>query len=107
MSSIRVSRRRRGPMRAGRGAAHRPPRVAVLLEAAGLLSLLDRAGWRLAAGWEGARISAAGRLVVAGRGPRAGRPARPRSSCSSSPARLFGDGAVAGRGRGAAAPSAR
>src|SRR3954454_25221039 len=35
-------------------------KVAALLEGAVLVSLLDRAGWRLAAGWEGALLSAAG-----------------------------------------------
>src|SRR5260221_12716059 len=52
-------------------------RVGVLLQAASLLSLLDRAGRHLA-GWEGARIAAGGLLAVAegggaGPSPRPGR----------------------------------
>ncbi|HEY4575057.1 MAG TPA: hypothetical protein VIJ26_13860, partial [Thermoanaerobaculia bacterium] len=52
-------------------------KVAALLEGAGLLSLLDLAGWRLAAGWEGARISPAGRLAVGAEAAAPGRSSRP------------------------------
>jgi two-component system NtrC family response regulator len=74
-------------------------KVGVLLQAAGLLSLLDRAGWRLAAGWDGARIAADGRLVLGEEGAAPG-----RSSCPAQEAlrelagSLFPDGAVGGRG---------
>src|SRR4051812_10736761 len=52
-------------------------RVAALLEAAGLLSLLDRAGWRLAVEWDAARIAPTGELVVGAEGASPGRSARP------------------------------
>ena len=52
-------------------------KVAALLEAAGLLSLLDRAGWRLAAGWETARISPEGRLALGAEAAAPGRSSRP------------------------------
>ncbi|MFY9821631.1 MAG: hypothetical protein WAM82_09615, partial [Thermoanaerobaculia bacterium] len=74
-------------------------RVGVLLQAAGLLSLLDRAGRHLA-GWEGARIVAGGLLAVAGDGP--GRSPRPAQDLLRELTALlfgdFGDGLVAGRG---------
>src|ERR1700681_4540106 len=72
-------------------------RVGVLLQAAGLLSLLDRAGRHLA-GWEGARIAAGGLLAVAeSDGP--GRSPRPAQDLLLElTAFLFGDGLVAGRG---------
>jgi DNA-binding NtrC family response regulator len=39
-------------------------RLAVLLEGAALLSLLERAGWWLPRGWERARVAAGGRLAL-------------------------------------------
>src|SRR3954471_15492331 len=80
-------------------------KVAALLEGAGLLSLLDRAGWRLASGWEGARISTEGRLAIGEEGAAPGRSSRPAHEILLDlAARLFGEGVVAGRGeaRGAA-----
>jgi len=72
-------------------------RVGVLLQAAGLLSLLDRAGRHLA-GWEGARIAAGGLLAVA-QGDGTGRSPRPAQILLLElTALLFGDGLVAGRG---------
>ena len=74
-------------------------KVAVLLEAAGLLSLLERAGWRLVAGWETARITPAGRLMVGETGAAPGRSSYPaQEALLDLAARLFGDGPVAGRG---------
>jgi len=71
-------------------------RVGVLLQAAGLLSLLGRAGRHLA-GWEGARIAAGGMLAVAEAWP--GRSPRPAQDLLLElTAVLFGDGQVAGRG---------
>src|SRR3954464_13728224 len=72
-------------------------RVGVLLQAAGLLSLLDRAGRHLA-GWENARIAAGGLLALdetsgAGRSPRSA-----QDLLLELAAALFGDGVVAGRG---------
>jgi len=72
-------------------------RVGVLLQAAGLLSLLDRASRHLA-GWEGARIAAGGLLAVA-EGDGTGRSPRPAQVLLLElTALLFGDGLVAGRG---------
>ncbi|HEX9943819.1 MAG TPA: sigma 54-interacting transcriptional regulator [Thermoanaerobaculia bacterium] len=74
-------------------------RTAVLLQAAALLSLLDRAGWHLAAGWDGARIAADGRLVVGEDGVAPGRSSRTAQGLLLDlTARLFGEGPVAGRG---------
>jgi DNA-binding NtrC family response regulator len=74
-------------------------RVAVLLEGAGLLSLLDRAGWHLASGWEEARIDAKGRLSVGRDGAAPGRSSRPaQEALLDLAARMFGEGPVAGRG---------
>ncbi|HEV7503867.1 MAG TPA: sigma 54-interacting transcriptional regulator [Thermoanaerobaculia bacterium] len=72
-------------------------RAGVLLQAAGLLSLLDRSGLHLA-GWEGARIAAGGLLAVTeGDGP--GRSPRPAQDLLLElTALLFGEGLVAGRG---------
>jgi DNA-binding NtrC family response regulator len=73
-------------------------RVAALLEGAGLLSLLDRAGWRLADGWGAARISPADRLVVGEDGAVRGRSSFPCQELLLDLAgRLFGEGPVAGR----------
>ncbi len=73
--------------------------MGALLQAAGLLSLLARAGWRLAAGWEPARMAADGRLLVseAGAVP-GGSPWTAQELLLDLAARLFGDGPVAGRG---------
>src|SRR3954447_17907263 len=69
-------------------------RVGVLLQAAGLLSLLARAGRHLA-GWEGARIAPGGLLAaVDGPGPTP-RPAQ--DLLLELTALLFGEGPVAGR----------
>jgi DNA-binding NtrC family response regulator len=79
-------------------------KVAALLEGAGLLSLLDRAGWHLA-GWETARISSEGRLHLGEDAAVPGRSSRPAHELLLDlAARLFGEGPVAGRGeaRGAA-----
>src|SRR5947209_7586691 len=74
-------------------------RVGVLLQAAGLLSLLARAGRHLA-GWEGARIAPGGLLAVAD-GEGAGPGHRPSQDLLLElAALLFGEGAVAGRGEG-------
>ena len=77
-------------------------KVGVLLQAAGLLSLLDQAGWRLAAGWEPARIDPEGRLGIgedgAVPGRSAGSPQAPQSLLLDLTARLFGEMPVAGRG---------
>src|SRR3954468_18029911 len=93
-------------------------KVAVLLEAAGLLSLLDRAGWRLAAGGggggvspaggagagpaaggEGAGIAPAGRLAGGADAAAPGRSSRPaQETLLDLILRLFGEGTAAGRG---------
>ena len=75
-------------------------RVGVLLQAAGLLSLLDRAGRHLA-GWKEAQIAPGGLLAVAdgeGTGPGHRRPAQ--DLLVELTALLFGEGPVAGRGEG-------
>jgi DNA-binding NtrC family response regulator/tetratricopeptide (TPR) repeat protein len=74
-------------------------KVGVLLQAAGLLSLLDRAGWRLAAGWEPARVGPDGRLLIGEEGAVPGRSAgTAQELLLDLTARLFGEGPVAGRG---------
>jgi DNA-binding NtrC family response regulator len=74
-------------------------KVAALLEAAGLLSLLDRAGWRLAVEWDAARISPAGELVVGVESAAPGRSSRPAQEILLDLLRrLFGDGAATGPG---------
>ncbi|HEY0553894.1 MAG TPA: sigma 54-interacting transcriptional regulator [Thermoanaerobaculia bacterium] len=74
-------------------------RVAALLEAAGLLSLLDRAGWHLAVEWEAARIAPAGELVVGADGAGPGRSSRPAQEILLDLLRrLFGDEAAVGPG---------
>ena len=73
-------------------------KVAALLEAAGLLSLLERAGWRLAEGWGAARISPADRLVVGAEGAAPGRSSLPcQEMLLDLAGRLFGAGVVPGR----------
>ncbi|HEX6898177.1 MAG TPA: sigma 54-interacting transcriptional regulator [Thermoanaerobaculia bacterium] len=70
-------------------------RAGVLLQAAGLLSLLERAGWRTT-GWSEARTSAAGEL---GAGAEPGRAAEPAQALLLDLAvRLFGAETVPGRG---------
>src|ERR1700712_5566825 len=73
-------------------------KVALLLEGAGVLSLLERAGWRLAGGWDGARISAAGRLIVGADGAAGAVPGRSALPAEAAlldlAARLFGAGAI-------------
>jgi len=74
-------------------------KVGVLLQAAGLLSLLDRARWRLASGWEPARVTTAGRLALGEDGARPGRSSLPTQELLLDlTARLFGEGSVPGRG---------
>ncbi|HEY3566772.1 MAG TPA: sigma 54-interacting transcriptional regulator [Thermoanaerobaculia bacterium] len=74
-------------------------KVAALLAAAGLLSLLDRAGWRLAAGWDTAVISPEGRLAVGAEAVSPGRSSRPAQEILLDLIlRLFGAGPAAGRG---------
>ena len=74
-------------------------KVGVLLQAAGLLSLLDQAGWRLAAGWQPARIGPDGRLGIGEDGAVPGRSQETAQELLLDlTARLFGEGAVAGRG---------
>ena len=73
-------------------------KLGVVLQAAGLLSLCDAAGWSLADGWSGARVDATGRLNGL-----AVRPGRDRSAVqprlSDLLLRLFrARGRVAGRG---------
>ncbi len=81
-------------------------KVAALLEAAGLLSLLDQAGWRLAAEWEAARISPQGRLVLGADAAVPGRSSRPAQEILLDLIpRLFGEGPARAAGR-RAAPSA-
>ncbi|MEO6194121.1 MAG: sigma 54-interacting transcriptional regulator [Thermoanaerobaculia bacterium] len=73
-------------------------KVAALLEAAGLLSLLERAGWRLAEGWSAACISPADRLVVGADGAAPGRSSLPcQEALLDLIRRLFGGGEVVGR----------
>jgi DNA-binding NtrC family response regulator/tetratricopeptide (TPR) repeat protein len=52
-------------------------RLAVLLEGAALLSLLERAGWWLPRGWEKARVAAGGRLALPAEEAAPGRSPRP------------------------------
>jgi len=84
-------------------------RLGVVLQAAGLLSLLDRAGWGLA-GWDAARLGRDGRLVRLAVTGRLG-PARSPRLCQELLrdllARLFGGGEADLRGPGPAKFSAR
>src|SRR5258708_10621336 len=52
-------------------------RLAVLLEGAALLSLLERAAWWLPHGWSEARVSAGGRLALPSREAVPGRSPQP------------------------------
>lgn len=73
-------------------------RTAVLLQAAGLLSLLFRLGLHLE-GWGAATVSAEGRLFVSSGELRPGRPARAAQAILQDLVQiLFGAGPIAGRG---------
>jgi DNA-binding NtrC family response regulator/tetratricopeptide (TPR) repeat protein len=75
--------------------------MAVLLQAAGLLSLLDTAGWRLAAGWSSARVTPGGLLAVGDEGAVPGGSVQTAQELRDLAVRLFEkDGGVAGRGEG-------
>jgi len=75
-------------------------RVGVLLQAAGLLSLCDLAGWRLRGGFEGARIDESGRLRALVAEPGGGDGERPLQALAELARELFGGGAgIAGRGQ--------
>src|SRR5262245_21947985 len=74
-------------------------KVGVLLQAAGLLSLLEQARWQLADGWHPARVTAEGRLALGEAGVAPGCPPQPAQDLLRDLiARLFGEGAVPGRG---------
>ncbi len=74
-------------------------KVGVLLQAAGLLSLLEQARWQLAAGWQPARVTAGGRLALGEQGVAPGCPPQPAQDLLRDlTARLFGEGSVPGRG---------
>ncbi len=76
-------------------------RLSVVLEGAGLLSLLERAGWWLPRGWEPARVAADGRLLVPPAAAAPGRSPRPaQEQLRELLLRLFGVAA------GAAGPAA-
>jgi two-component system NtrC family response regulator len=81
-------------------------RAGVILQAAGLLSLLERAGWGLA-GWDVARLGPEGRLSVCGRlGPaRSPRPAQ--ELLRDLLTRLYGPGDATLRGPGSAKSALR
>ncbi len=74
-------------------------RLAVVLQAAGLLSHLEHAGWRLRRGWTGAEVDERGRLCSVAAAP--GRPAAPpQSRLRELLLALFGGTrSVAGRGQ--------
>ncbi|HYL05087.1 MAG TPA: sigma 54-interacting transcriptional regulator [Thermoanaerobaculia bacterium] len=70
-------------------------RLAVLLEGAALLSLLERAGWWLPRSWEGAGVTAGGRLALPGAAAAPGRSPRPAQvQLRELLQRLFGAGAA-------------
>lgn len=84
-------------------------RLAVVLQAAGLLSLLERAGWGLA-GWDAARLGRyrqSARLVVTGRLGPARSPRPCQDLLRDLLARLFGSGEADLRGHGPAKSAAR
>ena len=87
-------------------------RLGVVLQAAGLLSLLERAGWGLA-GWEAARVgrrlgqTQSARLEVAGRLGPARSPRPCQDLLRDLLARLFGGGEADLRGPGPAKSAAR
>jgi len=69
-------------------------RLAVLLEGAALLSLLERAAWWLPHGWAAARVAAGGRLALPPREAVPGRSPRPaQEQLRELLLRLFGDAA--------------
>ncbi|MBV8201216.1 MAG: hypothetical protein JOZ15_11390, partial [Acidobacteria bacterium] len=68
-------------------------RLAVLLEGAALLSLLEHAGWWLPRGWERARVAAGGRLALPAEEAAPGRSPRPaQEQLRELLLRLFGAG---------------
>ncbi len=81
-------------------------RLGVVLQAAGLLSLLERAGWGLA-GWDAARLGRDGRLSVAGRLGPVPSPRPCQDLLRDLLARLFGGGDADLRGPGPAKFAAR
>src|SRR6185436_10836351 len=81
-------------------------RLGVVLRAAGLLSLLERAGWGLA-GWEAARLGRDGRLAVTGRLGPVPSPRPCQDLLRDLLARLFGGGDADLRGPGPAKFAAR
>jgi transcriptional regulator with AAA-type ATPase domain len=84
-------------------------RLGVILQAAGLLSLLERAGWGLT-GWDAARLGRDGRrvrLAVTGRLGPAHVPRPCQDLLRELMARLFGSGEAALRGPGPAKSAAR
>ncbi len=79
-------------------------RLAVLLEGAALLSLLERAAWWLPRGWSEARIAAGGRLALPAREAVPGRSPRPaQEQLRELLLRLFGAAGAAAGDPGAAA----
>ncbi len=79
-------------------------RLAVLLEGAALLSLLERAAWWLPQGWAEARVAAGGRLALPAREAVPGRSPRPvQEQLRELLLRLFGAAGAAAGDPGAAA----
>jgi DNA-binding NtrC family response regulator len=79
-------------------------RIAVLLEGAALLSLLERAAWWLPQGWAEARVAAGGRLALPAREAVPGRSPRPvQEQLRELLLRLFGAAGAAAGDPGAAA----
>lgn len=81
-------------------------RAGVVLQAAGLLSLLERAGWGLA-GWDAARLGAEGRLSVSGRLGPARSPRSAQELLRDLLSRLYGPGDATLRGPGTAKSALR
>ncbi|HEV3075656.1 MAG TPA: sigma 54-interacting transcriptional regulator [Thermoanaerobaculia bacterium] len=79
-------------------------RLAVLLEGAALLSLLERAAWCLPRGWAEARVAAGGRLALPAREAAPGRSPRPaQEQLRELLLRLYGAAGAAAGDPGAAA----